>query len=123
MRAIRPSAKEVVAGVATAATELAKGVVHFLPHAFETRQEKDPAQIRKEYKLAMLKPYLKDLPMGVVEVMLDLDLLRYGIDERGRTISVAQDRHGKPISFYEAKLARGEVQEIIDKNLHGKDTP
>lgn len=113
-KAHRPSPKEVVVGVAIATAELVKGVVHFLPHALETRPERDAAQIRKEYKLAMLKPYFKDLPMGVIEVMLDLDLNRIGKDRRGRIIPGAQDKHGRPISLYEARLAHGEVQEIID---------
>lgn len=105
----RVTPREVITGVTEAARTLAKGVVSFLPHVFETRESENEV-IRRRYKLATIQPYTKDLPFEVVQIMLDIDTYPV-VDRHGH---ILKDKSGKPITLYDLKRQSGEVQKVID---------
>ena len=92
---------EAARGLGTAVRDIPRTL-----QAGETQKDRD-ARTRREYKFAVLKPYIEQLPNEVLRVALDHDTFLYE-DRSGR-------RYG---SEYQNKLASGEVQRVIQEGIH-----
>lgn len=66
------------------------------------------ARLRKEYKYAVIEPYLSQLPISVIEVMLDIDI--YSLADRH---GIVKDKSGNPVTLYDFRRKSGEVENTI----------
>lgn len=104
------SVGEYIVGMGLAVRALggfAVDVVRYIPHF--GRDIKDAItdeygkSLRSSYKHAVLEPYIDQLPIKVIEVMLDIDL--FDRDEDGNKIT----------PLYKLRKKHGEVQATIDR--------